>query len=188
MTNKTFHEAAAGTKPWRVFVGYDNPQTHQRASDVCNLIAHKFWPEIEFELQPCELGLLSDADYQARAVASAAQASIIIIASATQEHSLWQLHGWLESVRANRHGREGVVIGLLDEEAPDELRDTLEFALRRFAHQAGLDYLNHAPHCLVMSAREETESLGPRETEVGGVMEEILAQPHNPVEETSLSR
>ena len=183
MTNQNLLQSASGAKPWRVFVGYDDPKTHQRASEVCDFIAQKFWPGIEFELQPCELGLLGDADYHARAVASAAQARIIIIASATQEHSLWQLHNWLEAVRANRHGREGVVVGLLDPSAPEELRDTLELALRKFAHNAGLDYLDHAPHCLVMSAQEETETLPSRELEVGEVMEQILAQRHNPVAE-----
>lgn len=183
MTNQTLLQSAARTRPWRVFVGYDNPETHQRASEVCNFIAHKFWPDIEFELQPCELGLLGDADYHAQAVASAAKAHIIIIASSTQEHSQWQLHTWLEGVRASRHGREGVVVGLLDPEAPEELRDALALTLRQFAHHAGLDYLDHAPHCLVMSAQEETETLPSRELELGGVMEEILAQPHNPAVE-----
>ena len=181
MKTKVSKPAAASQKPWRVFVGYDDPKTHQRASDVCNFIAHKFWPEIEFELQPCELGLLSNEEYHNKAVASAAAARIVIIATSTREHSHWQLHSWMEGVRANRHGREGVVVGLLDPEAPEELRDSLEFALRQFAHQAGLDYLNHAPTCQIISAQEETETLKQREKKVGNVIESILAQPHNPV-------
>jgi len=180
MTQKTFNKAAAQPEPWRVFVGYEDLKTHQRASEVCNFIAHQFWPEIEFELHPCELGLLGDEAYHHQAVASAARARIVIIATATQEHSQRQLRAWMDGVLAHRHGREGVVVGLLNPDAPEELRDSLEFALRRFAHQAGLDYLNHAPICRVMNAREETETLPTREKEVGTVMEMILAEPHNP--------
>ncbi len=180
MTDRNFNEAEAKTEPCRVFVGYDDPKTHQRASDVCNLLAHKFWPDIEFELQPCELGLLGNAEYHQNAVESAANARIVIIASSTQEQSRWQLHSWMEGVRANRHGREGVVVGLLDPDAPEGLRDSLELALRRFAHQAGLDYLTHAPTCWVMSAKEETETLPTREREVGPLMETMLAETHNP--------
>jgi len=181
MTNNTIKKSGAKREPWRVFVGYDDPKTHQRASDVCNFIAHKFWPEIEFELQPCELGLLSNEEYHNKAVASAANAQIVIISTSTQEHSHWQLRSWMDDVRANRHGREGVVVGLLDPDAPEELRDSLEFALRQFAHHSGLDYLNHAPNCRVLSAKEETDTLKEREEAVGNIIETILSQPHNPV-------
>lgn len=177
----THMKAHAHEGPWRVFVGFDNPKAHKRASEVCNLITHKFWPDTEFELQPCNLEVLNEPAYQGQAVKSAAEARIVIIATSATQDFAPPMQAWMNAVKANRHGLEGVVVGLIDPEAPEESRDSSELVLRQFAHQMGLDYLNHAPECPVLTAEEETESLEPRAAELGSVMESILTLPWRPV-------
>jgi hypothetical protein len=166
--------------PWRVFVGFDDVRARRRASDVCEFITKQFWPDIEFELDLCDFHQLGNAENSNRAITSAAAAKIVIISTSASEESQSGMGLWIDGLRARRHGREGVLVSLVDPVAPEPLRVSAELGLRHLAHELGLDYLTHAPDCRALLAEEKMETVEVRSKNVGPVLEEILAHPTRP--------
>lgn len=180
LPEQTQNKAGARHEPWRVFVGFDDLRARKRASDVCEFITKQFWPDIEFDLDLCDFHHLEDVAYLKRAVASAATAKIVVVSTSAGKGVAGGLNRWRDGLRAQRHGREGVLVGLVDPAAPEPFRESSDLGLRQLAHELGLDYLTHAPDCRALRAEAETEAMDMRSKDVGPVMEEILTHPTRP--------
>jgi len=180
LTEQTQTKAGTRHGPWRVFVGFDDLRARERASDVCEFITKQFWPDIEFDLDLCDFHHLEDAEHLKRAVASAATAKIVVVSKSAGESVEAGLNLWMDGLRTQRHGREGVLVGLIDPAAPEPFRESSDLSLRRLAHELGLDYLTHAPDCRALQAEEQMETVDARSCNVGAVLEEILAHPTRP--------
>lgn len=171
---------AQGKELWRVFVGFDDSNARQRASEVCESITRQFSPDIEFDLNPCDFHGLDEVENLERAIASAAAAKILIVSTSAGKGIEEGLHRWMDGLKAQRHGREGVLVRLVDPAAPDPFPESSDAGLRDLAHKLGLDYLTHAPDCRALRAEAGMETAEVRSRNLGPVLEEILTHSTRP--------
>lgn len=167
---------------WHVFVGYDDPQAQQRASEVCNFLTQHFGDEFEFVVNLCDLNCLGEAEQRRTAVEQAATARILVFATSARQSPATPVMQWMEDLCTKRHAREGALVGLVCRNAPDELRDAIETQLRQLAHRAGLDYLTHAPDCRALQIPSESGWADNRAAHLSGVLENILSSSRGPAE------
>ena len=164
-----------------VFVGFDNSEARTRASEVCDCMTAKFWPDMEFELHLCDFAQLGEPDYRQQAIKKAAAAHVVVMATSLSDVLDLPMTEWMEAVCALRHEREGALVALVDPAAEEEQRESTEQHLRRLAHKAGLDYLTHAPDCRTLQIPDEADWLDAR-IKLSSVLESILEKSGRPVE------
>jgi len=179
MKNSPTSETQA-RQTWDVFVTFDDDRAKQQATEVCDFITRVYWPEIEFELQWCDFGHLGDAEALEKAVRAAAEARIIIVSTSAKEPLPGATRAWMDRLCANRHRREGALIGLVGDDEESESRAAIEHQLRQAAHQAGLDYLTHAPDCRSLPMPDETDWVNAKAANLGSVLGSILSTPMKP--------
>lgn len=166
-----------GGKPegaWSVFVVYDDPTARERATSVCEFITRKFWQDLEFDQHWCDVNRLCSAECAQKAVACASAARIVIVATSAREELPQGVLDWLENWSRLRHGREGVLIGLIEPSSEHQLSEETDSLLRRIAHQAGLDYLTEVPEFGPAQLQDEQEWINAKEHEMGSILGNIL--------------
>jgi hypothetical protein len=175
--NEIVNGTACGAEAWSVFVVFDDMTARQHATRVCDFISARFWPDIEFEIHWCALSRLGSPECAKKAVNCATGARIVIVATSAREVLPQTAVAWLDEWCAERRGREGALIGLIEEDAESEMREKTDQFLRSVAHRAGLDYLTHAPECGLTPMPDETGWITAKTEQMGSVLDNILTKP-----------
>ena len=165
---------------WSVFVVFDDPPARKRATAVCDSITARFWPDLEFDLHWCDIHRLESQECVQTAVDCAESARIVIFATSARTGLSPGAMNWLANWSRKRHGREGVLIALIEASAEGELRDKTDMLLRNTAHQAGLDYLTDVPACGLAEMSDEPDWINAKAQEMGPVLGSILTTPIPP--------
>lgn len=165
---------------WSVFVAYDDLPARKRATAVCDFITARFWPEIEFDLHWCGLDRLGSPECARKAVDCASNARIVIIATSARDDIPAPVASWLNEWCVQRHGREGALIGLIDESAESQRREAVDHFLRAIAHRAGLDYLTHAPESGLALIPDESDWIIAKAEGMSSVLDGILSKTISP--------
>jgi hypothetical protein len=180
MRTKQDNTESRRSATWQVFVGFDDQQAQQSASEICDFLTQHFGDEFEFEVQLCDLNCLGEPGKQREAIEQAASAKILVFATSAKQSPTPPVLEWMEGLCAQRRAREGALVGLVCRNAPEELRDEIEIQLRQVAHRAGLDYLTHAPDCRALRIPNESEWVDARAAQLTGVLESILSTSRSP--------
>lgn len=167
---------------WRVFVGFDGSQARNLAAEMCDSLARRSRPDIEFDLQMCDFNSIGDAELRRQAIENAAAARIVVFASGARHNLTQPVLEWMEALSKNRRSREGVLVGLVCGNAPAERRETIESQLRQLAHRIGWDFLTHEPDCRSLNVQEAPEWVEARAGKMGPVLEGILNLSNAPVQ------
>jgi hypothetical protein len=165
---------------WSVFVLFDDPPARERATSVCEFITTKFWPSLELDLHWCDVHQLDHHKHVKKAVESARTARIVIFATSARREMSPAVVEWLENWSRTRHGREGVLIALIEASGESDLREKADLFLRRTAHQAGLDYLTRAPEFGPDQLSDEQEWINAKAHELGPLLGNFLTAPIPP--------
>ena len=166
--------------PWSVFVVFDDPTARVRATSVCDFITAKFWPDLEFDLHWCDVHRLGSVECAQRAVECATTARIVIVATSARAELPQSAVNWLDNWSRLRHGREGALIALIESSSEPHISERTDFLLRRAAHQAGLDYLTHAPEFGLAPLPDEPEWINAKAEQLGPILGDILTAPVPP--------
>ena len=163
-----------------VLVIYEDEETRDAAMQFCDNMVRRFWTRCDFTLEWCSFGALTDARSGKAALHKAAEADIILFASAPYGPLPVHVELWISGWVAQRGQRQGAMIGLLDPERDGSERASRYTWLRSMAHKAGMDYLTTAPQEIGGTAGC-LDSCGKRADARTNVLEGILARPHIPV-------
>jgi len=164
---------------WLVVVMYDDSPTRQRAMDVCDHLAQRFWSEVELKFHWWRTDFLEDAGMAATAAENARDADFMVVCVVPDGELSPVVKQWFESWITQREGREGALIDLTTTTGPS-LRSAQrkQIFLRDVAHRAGMDYLTHFPSAINRSLPDSFESATLRATQMTTVLDGILQ--HSP--------
>ena len=164
---------------WFVVVLYDDSATRQRAMEVCDHLAQRFWSEVELKFHWWRTDFLEDTGMAATAAENSCNADFIVVCVVPDGELSPVLRHWFEAWVSQREGREGALIDLTATIGPSPLAaQRKKIFLRDMAHRAGMDYLTHFPPVINRSLPDSFESASLRATQMTTVLDGILQ--HSP--------
>jgi len=170
---------------WFVVVVYDDAATRQRAMEVCDHLAKRFWAEVELKFHWWRTDFLEDAGMAATAAENSRNADFIVVCILPDGELSPVFQQWFEGWIAGREGREGALIDLTATTGPSPFAaQRKKVFLRDVAHRAGMDYLTHFPPVINRSLPDSFETATLRATQMTTVLDGILH--HAPPPQTEL--
>lgn len=163
---------------WFVVVLYDDSATRQRAMEVCDHLARRFWSEVELKFHWWRTDFLEDAGMAATAADNSRNADFIVVCIRPDGDLSPVVRHWFEEWVPQRAGREGALIDLTTTGAPPLAAQRKKAFLREAAHRAGMDYLTHFPPTINRSLPDSFESASLRAMQKTTVLDGILQ--HSP--------
>lgn len=158
---------------------YDDSATRQRAMEVCDHLAKRFWSEVELKFHWWRTDFLEDAGMAATAADNSRNADFIVVCIAPDGELSPVLRHWFDDWVPQREGREGALIDLTPAHGPSPLTaQRKKMFLRDVAHRAGMDYLSHFPPLINRSLPDSFEMASLRATQMTAVLDGILQ--HSP--------
>jgi hypothetical protein len=172
-------ETGPSKEMWYVAVLYDDSATRQRAMEVCDHLAQRFWSEVELKFHWWRTDFLQDPGMAATAADNSCNADFIVVCILPEGELSPVVRHWFEGWIAQREGREGALIDLTATTGPSALAaQRKKIFLRDVAHRAGMDYLTHFPPVINRSLPDSFESATLRATQMTTVLDGILQ--HSP--------
>ena len=160
---------------WFVVVLYDDTATRQRAMEVCDHLAQRFWSEVDLKFHWWRTDFLEDAGMAATAADNSRDADFILVSILPDREIAPEVRSWFEAWINQRGGREGALIDLIAATEPSLLTaQRKRLFLREAAHRAGMDYLAHFPLEYNRSLPDSFESASLRATQITTVLDGIL--------------
>lgn len=173
-TNPT-REGDESKETWFVVVLYDDTATRQRAMEVCDLLARRFWSEVELKFHWWRTDFLEDAGMAATAADNSRNADFVVVCVVPDGDLSPEVKRWFEAWTTRREGREGALIDLIAGSGTSSLAaHHKKLFLREVAHRAGMDYLTSFPPVINRSLPDSCESATQRATQMTSVLDGIL--------------
>ena len=179
--NATQPSSGAGQnkEAWSVVVLYDDSSTRQRAMEVCDHLAQRFWEEVDLKFQWWRTDFLEDSGMASTAAANSREADFMVVCILPEGEISPVVRQWFEMWIPQREGREGALIDLTATIGLSPLTaHRKKVFLRDVAHRAGMDYLTHFPPAINRSLPDSFETASLRATQVTTVLDGILQ--HSP--------
>jgi hypothetical protein len=172
-------ESGASKEIWFVVVLYDDSATRQRAMEVCDHLAQRFWSEVDIKFHWWRTDFLEDAGMATTAADNSRNADFILVSILPDGELSPVVRHWFETWTIQREGREGALIDLTATGGLSSLTaQRKKLFLREVAHRAGMDYLTHFPPMVNRSLPDSFESASLRATQITTVLDGILQ--HSP--------
>jgi len=164
---------------WLVVILYDDPATRQRAMEVCDHLAKRFWSEVDLKFHWWRTDFLEDAGMAATAAENSCNADFVLVSLLPETEMPPLIRRWFEGWVTGREGREGALIDLTaSADAGSLAAHRNRLYLRELAHRAGMDYLAHVPAEYNRTLPDSFESASLRATQITTVLDGILQ--HSP--------
>jgi len=168
-------ETGESKETWIIVVLYDDAATRQRAMDVCDHLAQRFWSEVDLKFHWWRTDFLEDAGMAATAADNSCDADFILVSIVPDREISPEVRQWFEAWITRREGREGALVDLTAAIGASPLATQRKgLFLREAAHRAGMDYLAHFPSALNRSLPDSFESASLRATQITTVLDSIL--------------
>jgi hypothetical protein len=168
-------ESDENKETWVVVVLYDDTVTRQRAMEVCDLLARRFWSEVELKFHWWRTDFLEDPGMAATAADNSCNADFVVVCVVPDGDLPPVVTRWFEAWTPRREGREGALIDLITASGTSGLAaHRKKLFLREAAHRAGMDYLTSFPPALNRSLPDSCESAAQRATQMTAVLDGIL--------------
>lgn len=177
--NSSASAAASTDVRWTILVVFNDLEARRRATQVCDNIVARFWPEMEFQMHWCAFNQLLTPETAKLAIKQAVAATIIIVSTSTDAGLPYPVRAWLKSWCEQRHEREGAFVALVDGSPETAQHTAILHELRTAAHHAGLDFLTHEPNWLPKPIPSESGWIDAKATQIGSVLGAILEQTAN---------
>jgi hypothetical protein len=171
-------ETGENKEVWFVVVLYDDATTRQRAMDVCDHLAQRFWAEVDLKFQWWRSDFLEDPGMAATAADNSRNADFIVVCILPDGEISPVVRQWFETWIPQREGREGALIDLTAIIGSSPGAHRKKIFLREVAHRAGMDYLTHFPPAINRSLPDSFEIASFRATQVTTILDGILQ--HSP--------
>jgi hypothetical protein len=180
-------ESEENKEIWFVVVLYDDAATRQRAMEVCDHLAKRFWSEVELKFHWWRTDFLEDAGMAATAADNSRNADFIVVCVMPDGDLPPEVKQWFEAWITRREGREGALIDLTPTTGSSPLAaQRKKTFLRDAAHRAGMDYLTNFPPVINRALPDSFESATLRATQMTTVLDGILH--HSPPPQIELRR
>jgi hypothetical protein len=178
MTRTNDSESALETKTgWSVVVVYEDAATRERAVAFCDQLVSRFWAKCEFDMSWWPFTLLSQAPATEEAAERAAQADLIVFSVTPEGDFPLLVKAWVESWLNRRGEREGMLVGLIEQDADTGYREgPKHHYLRKAAHYGAMDYLTQVPPDISRSIPDSLDSYTERADQVTSLLDGILHQ------------
>lgn len=148
---------------------------HARALSICERLVSKFWDELEFKFS---WWLFTNLDYAANAAEAAdvaAQAEMVLFATASTGELPERVKSWIE-MWVNRRPDHGgaLVCYTADEQTLSAQNSPVRGYLRQIALRGRMDFLSDIPEHLAQTIPEAPNWLSDRAGAMGPIMDGIL--------------
>ena len=158
-----------------VVILYETDEVLSRATSLCDRIIEENWNDFEIRVDHWPFEKLVATDTAAEAAVEAAQADILVVATAGQDGFSTGFLQWTELLLGLRGNREGALVGLFTSGDASATRHT---QLHRLALRAGMDYLNRLPTSPGHWIPDQPDWYASRAQTITGTLDEIIR--HDP--------
>jgi hypothetical protein len=163
------------TEQFAVIIVQDDADTREKAARFCRQLIDLHGAGTEFHFQWWSGDRLVNSTDASEAVAAAARANMVVLALLPEGDVPAGIKQWIEHWLRARGEREGVLVGLMENEPdPCSIACLKEVYLRRIAHRAGMDYLSHVPRIAPHAIPDSLDSYNERAGQMTAVLDEIL--------------
>jgi len=166
--------AAGGKTPWTVLAVCEEEKSRPSAVKFCDELVKRFWANFDFEVAWESLQEIENSPFEAKRIAKAAAAQIIIFAFSSPTELPAGVKSWIECWLTARGDREGMLVVLND---PGCGAGDKELLLRNVAHRGGMDYLTEFPQEIGRLMPDSYEAYSQRADVVTSLLDEILRKP-----------
>jgi hypothetical protein len=163
-------------------VVYEDEETRDRATRMCDGLVRKFWRDFGFEFNWWRFDFLVDGEMAQAAVDAASEADLILFAAHAGRELPVHVTRWIDTWIMRRGSHPGMLAALIGTN-----RDSLpgvtpiHIYLRETARLAGLDFLPDILDAPLGDLERLGETLSQREHRVTPLLDQILAQSSIPL-------
>lgn len=160
---------------WSVVVAYEDSATREEAAKFCDALEARFHGQCKMNITWWAYSSIEAAEEATNAADQAVGADLIVFAARPEGDVPRHVKSWLEGWLQRRQGREGALVGLL-EQAPGAFSPPAPcyVYLRAAAHRGALDYFTEASENLFEIIPESIEFYSERASQTSNVLDEIL--------------
>lgn len=160
---------------WSVVVAYEDSATREEAAKFCDVLEARFHGQCKVNITWWAYSSIEAPDQALNAADQATAADLIVFAARPEGEMPKHIKSWVEGWLQRRQGREGALVGLL-EQTPGSFGPPAPcyVYLRAAAHRGALDYFTEASENLFEIIPESIEFYSERASQTSNVLDEIL--------------